>query len=184
MSLRLVPEALAATPPMAFDRPAPVRPDTRPIESAGQASANSTNSQQQQSNSAVALAVAQAAMSPRPPGVDPSLPPQSVFDASLISATFKPSTRPAELESRTRSTDAKSSSSDAKSSSSDTKSSSSDTSSENTGVFLFESTLIEMGPNAFDAGKQAAYAQGTGGSPLSAASSSGHEWMSAVERIA
>lgn len=182
MSLRLIPETLAASPPLAVDRPAPQRPDTRPIEhsaNSGKAGANGSGSQGQSSGSTNFAAV-QAAMSPRPPGTDPSVPPQSLFDASLISATFKPTLQPADLQKQSE--DLAEDEAERASQITDDGSGQDDS-----GAALAAAgsgTDTTGGAHQIDAGKLAAYSLGSGGSPLSAASSTNPDWLSAIERLA
>ncbi|MBU1176574.1 MAG: hypothetical protein KKH72_14320 [Alphaproteobacteria bacterium] len=90
MSLIFAPEPVAVVTPPLVVRPVAPRPDTRPVESSEKANAGSS----EQKQSATRDPAAKAEPSPRPPGTDPSLPPQTLFDASLISEDFKPSTSP------------------------------------------------------------------------------------------
>ncbi len=183
MSLRLIPETLAATPPPAYDRPAPQRPDTRPIEQSGksgQSGANGTGSQGQSSGSTSFIAT-QAAMSPRPMGIDPSVPPQSLFDASLISATFKPSLQLADLQKQSEDV----AEDEAEEQTQGTEDSSDEeTASRALAAAHGNATESDSGAQQINAGKLAAYSKGSGGSPLVSAPSANPDWLSAVERIA
>ncbi len=183
MSMRLIPESLAATPPTAFDRPALQRPDTRPIEQSGQsgnAGANNTGARGQPSDSS-GFAAARAAMSPRPPGIDPSVPPQTLLDASLISATFKPDPHPADLQKKAEDV-AKDEAKRANTAAED--GSGQDESGGALAAAADTTAGAQGGSPKVDAGKIEAYASGSGGSPLSPASAANPDWMSAVERIA
>lgn len=100
MSLYLVPEAAATVAPMIVVRPASPRPDTRPVESSDKANAGGTD-QQQRFSERTAVSTAPIEMSVRPPGTDPSVPPQSVFDGSLISENYKPTLHFAEEANET-----------------------------------------------------------------------------------
>jgi len=185
MSLRLIPEALASSPPPAIDRPASQRPDTRPIEQSGksgQSGANGTGSQGQPSGSN-SFAAVRAAMSPRPPGIDPSVLPQSLFDASLISATFKPSLNLADLQQQAEDT-AEDEAGGAGQSTSGSVSDSEDDALNALAAAHGNAAEGSDGAHQIEAGKIEAYSRGSGGSPLSPASAANPDWLSAVEHIA
>jgi len=122
-------------------------------------------------------------MSPRPPGIDPSVPPQSLFDASLISATFKPNPHPADLQKKAEDV-AKDEAERANSPADDGAGASQDETGNNLTVTADAKTESSSGSHPIDAGKIAAYARGSGGSPLSPANAVNPEWMNAVEFIA
>lgn len=66
------------------------RPTTRPVETSAESTLNTSDDQRRrasQNNSDT------PSPSPRPPGTDPALPPQTIFDASLIGPDFKPQTK-------------------------------------------------------------------------------------------
>ena len=183
MSMRLIPESLAASPPTAIDRPAPQRPDTRPIEQSGQSGSAGTNTSgsKGQPSGSTSFAAAQAAMSPRPPGIDPSVPPQTLLDASLISATFKPNPHPADIQKKAEDT----AKDEAERAGQPADDGAGQNESSNTLLTAAETAAdASGGARQIDAGKLQAYAHGSGGSPLSPASAANPEWMSAVEVIA
>lgn len=92
MSAKIAPENVSVGVTLASRAaPKPV-PTSRPIEDAGIISADSNPSK----NRAFGRKISdgnKAEPGTRPPGKDPSVLPQSLFDAALISSEYKPQTR-------------------------------------------------------------------------------------------
>lgn len=166
MSLIFAPEPVAVVTPPVVVRPVAPRPDTRPIEPSDQANAGSSEHKQ---NAATGNPAPKAEPSPRPPGTDPSVPPQTLIDASLISEGFKPKTRPDAAEAAEPvaagafgdETDG-----DAEAGASETAAPAQDT-----GLKV-------------EARQIAAYGRASGASPLSSPSNYDPNWLSAIEKIA
>ena len=180
MSVQLVPEPVAAVLPPVFERPVPARPDTRPVEPSDKANAGQS---QQHRNTGERDPLGKAEPSPRPPGIDPSVPPQTFFDASLISADFKPSSRPAEI----RAPGASDESDESKAAEPGERR---DTTERNDG----SQTAFQAGPTTAAAADRldtqktvsrnlASYARVSGGSPLSTPAAANPDWLTAVEKI-
>lgn len=170
MSLIVAPEAVAVVSPPIVVRPVASRPDTRPVEPADQANAGSSQNQQNATSRDAANGSQEFKPTPsaRPPGTDPSLPPQALFDASLISEDFKPRTPVADApdqnvsSSRGRSPDQSSSETGSASSTSD----------------------AQDGSQQIGQRNIAAYDRVQGGSPLTLSGTANPDWLSAVEKIA
>jgi hypothetical protein len=170
MSVQLVPEPVAATIPLVFERPANKRPDTRPVEASG-------NTGQKQANTADTQS-SKAEPSSRPPGKDPSIPPQTIFDASLISAAFKPLTNPEEVAAlgHAETTDGTTASGN-----NDASAPGKDTGTEQN---LTPESQTPASDRQLDAQQMAAYTRSGGGSPLTLPASANPNWLSAIEKIA
>jgi hypothetical protein len=169
MSVQLVPEPVVATAPLVFERPANKRPDTRPVEASGSAGHTQTSTVDAQSG--------KAEPSSRPPGKDPSIPPQTIFDASLISATFKPLTNPVELAAlgHTETTD--------KATPADSNGSGFAKSDAGAELAPTAGSLTQASDRQRDIQQMAAYAR-SGGSPLTLPASANPNWLTAIEKIA
>ena len=172
MSLIVAPEPVAVvTPPIAVRQTEP-RPDTRPVESSDKANAGTS---EQKQNTASRDPAAKPEPSARPPGTDPSLPPQAIFDASLISEDFKPALHSAPEPSDETGTDRGSDNSAAVR---DENSGSSDRGS------LAAFDPAQDGNHPVEARSIASYARAGGGSALNVPGNANPDWLSAIEKIA
>ncbi len=166
MSMIVAPDAVAAVTPALVVRELNPRSDTRPVEPAGTA-----NSERHEDGQTKTVSVSsQAETSSRPPGTDPSLPPQTIFDASLISADFKPNPNPQEVQSSNRDNKSNDGATDEDS---DVKTSSA-TGTSGTKQDSDQQANVQM---------ISAYSRGTG-SQLALPSSADPNWLSAIDEIA
>lgn len=179
MSVQLLPEPVAAITPVVFERPVNQRPDTRPVE--GSDKTNTGSSEQKQTNTAD-IQFGKAEPSARPPGTDPSIPPQAVFDASLISADFKPLTKPEDVQTLAPAPSIPAPQSDVgNSGAKDADTATDDSSSGNQAT---GATSTEADDRQSDAQKIAVYTRSGGGSPLTVPAAANPDWLSAIEKIA
>lgn len=175
MSVNLVPEPVATIAPVVFERPATQRPDTRPVEAGEKSSTGGS----EQKRTAERPAIGKDEPNARPPGTDPSVPPQTLFNASLISADFKPSTTSEDIEALSVAAANESETNDEQKialETEDTGTETSDTSS--------PASSTPASDRQFDAQRVASYARGSGGSQLTAPATANPDWLSAIEKIA
>ena len=172
MSLIVAPEPVAVVSPQIVARTPVPRPDTRPVEASDQANSSTTESRRQSSGAISAEPRAEPSL--RPPGKDPSIPPQTIFDASLISADFKPNTdfAPAK-ESQTANTSVSDGDSDGR------QSETTESSAANGNDASGDGTAHPV-----EAQVAASYSRSAGGSALSLSGTAHPDWLTAVERIA
>ena len=117
MSARIAPEPISIGITMGAEFSSRASRTTRPVE----AIAASTPDPQQNRSGTRTLADGDKARSgERPPGKDPSIPPQTLFDAALIAAEFKANTKvelpdPSEIEADPAKATARADSADAES---------------------------------------------------------------------
>ncbi|UJQ95427.1 hypothetical protein [Mariluticola halotolerans] len=117
MSARIAPEPISIGITMGAEFSPRASRTTRPIE----AIAASTPDPQQSRSGTRTLADGDKARSgERPPGKDPSIPPQTLFDAALIASEFKANTKvelpdPADIEASDTGATARADSSDVES---------------------------------------------------------------------
>ena len=170
MSLIVAPEAVAVVSPPVVAPPATPRPDTRPIEAADKANAGTS---QQKQDTATRDPSAKAEPSARPPGTDPSLPPQTIFDASLIGEDYKPALHVNE-------------SGKAAPSDTDTESGEPDLASDTDdgGFASAASDGTQDGSHPFESRSVASYARVGSGSALNTPSAANPDWLTAIEKIA
>ena len=171
MSLIVAPEAVAVVTPPIVVRPTAPRPDTRPVESSDKANAGTS---QQKQDTASRDPAAKPEPSARPPGTDPSLPPQSIFDASLISEDFKPTLRteaPAPESGTERGGDSPANGGDEAAGSPDS------------GTRAAYDPAQD-GNHPVEAKSIASYARAGGGSALNVPRNANPDWLTAIEKIA
>jgi len=98
MSARIAPEPISIGITMGAEYSPRASRTTRPVEAVA-----ATTADPQQNRSRTLADGDKARSGERPPGKDPSIPPQTLFDAALIASEFKPTTKvelpdPAEAE--------------------------------------------------------------------------------------
>lgn len=91
MSARIAPEPVTISVTQAAQYAPPQAQSPRPVESAGSASADPGRDQAFGRKFSDGN---EARQGDRPPGKDPSMLPQALFDAALIAEQYKPSTKP------------------------------------------------------------------------------------------
>ena len=179
MSLIVAPEAVSVVSPPIVVRPTAPRSDTRPVEDSDRA--NTGTSQQKQDSvardtSAKADTTAKAEPSARPPGTDPSLPPQAIFDASLISEDYKPTLRTAEPQS--------SAATGANDESGETVGAADNDDSPSGGSQTASTASSQDGSHPFEVSSIASYARVGSGSALNTPAAAHPDWLTAIEKIA
>jgi hypothetical protein len=177
MSLIVAPEAVAVVTPPIVVRPTAPRPDTRPVEASDKANAGTS---QQKQDTASRDPSTKPEPSARPPGTDPSLPPQTIFDASLISEDFKPSlhTGPPAPEIETGTGSGIERGGDSPASVGDDTAGSSDSGTR----AAFDPA--QDGNHPIEVKSIASYARAGGGSALNVPGNANPDWLTAIEKIA
>ncbi len=180
MSLYLAPEAVATVTPPIVVRPMQPRPDTRPVESADKSNAGASDQKHQRQDSTV---LDKPTPSNRPPGTVPEQPPQSLFEASLISTDFKPTTRPAESQKAPPEETAPEPASAETSSASETGERTSAAASQPEANPAPEATTSTTSAQQHQVEQAAAASYGAGGTRLSLPSTANPDFLGSVEKI-